>query len=138
MLLYTTHISISIYCGFDFNSHVFDLHFIMVDSLHIVLLSIIVKWWCSGLYCVYVLCCLFHIIEVIIIAFDPWSITQWSMDCPLFLLLVFYCCIVINKGMTYVWLYGTDQMIYGCKMYLLWLAPYCTVQSYYYFLLLIF
>ena len=40
MLLYTSHISVSIYCGFDFNSYVLDLHFIMVDCLHTVPLSI--------------------------------------------------------------------------------------------------
>jgi hypothetical protein len=71
MLLYTSHISISIYCGFDFNSYVFDLHFIMVDCLYIVFLSIMVKWCSSGLYCAYVACCPFRIIEVIFIAFYP-------------------------------------------------------------------
>ena len=40
MLLYTSHISVSIYCGFDFNSYVLDLHSIMVDGLHTVPLSI--------------------------------------------------------------------------------------------------
>jgi hypothetical protein len=55
----------------DFNSYVSDLNFIMVDFLHIVLLNIMVKWCRSGLYCMYVACCLFRIVGVIFIAFYP-------------------------------------------------------------------
>jgi hypothetical protein len=70
MLLYTSHISISIYNDFDFNSYVVDLHFIMVDCLHIVPSS-------TGVVLVCIVCmlpvvyCLFRIIEDIFIEFHP-------------------------------------------------------------------